>query len=39
MLTFPPGGQVDALLFADPTGKDHTTLGWYAAYAKDGGSS
>jgi hypothetical protein len=39
MLTFPPGGQVDALLFADPTGKDHTTLGWYAAYAKTGGSS
>jgi hypothetical protein len=37
MLTFPPGGQVDALLFADPTGKDHTTLGWYAAYAKGGG--
>jgi hypothetical protein len=37
VLTFPPGGQVDALLFADPTGKDHTTLGWYAAYAKDGG--
>jgi hypothetical protein len=36
-LTFPPGGQVDALLFADPTGQDHTTLGWYAGYAKSGG--
>jgi hypothetical protein len=36
-LTFPPGGQIDALLFADPTGRDHTTLGWYAGYAKTGG--
>jgi hypothetical protein len=35
MLTFPPKGQVNALLFADPTGKDHTTLGWYAGYAGD----
>jgi hypothetical protein len=39
VLTFPPSGQVDALLFADPTGKDHTTLGWYAAYVKDAGKS
>ena len=38
MLTFPSGGQLDALLFADPTGKDHSTLGWYAGYAKTGGS-
>ncbi|HJQ02749.1 MAG TPA: hypothetical protein VJ851_14210 [Jatrophihabitans sp.] len=38
MLTIPQSGQVDALLFADPTGKDHTTLGWYAGYAKTGGS-
>ena len=38
MLTIPPSGQFDALLFADPTGKDHTTLGWYAGYAKTGGS-
>jgi hypothetical protein len=38
MITFPPTGQIDALLFADPTGKDHTTLGWYAGYAKTGGS-
>jgi hypothetical protein len=38
MLTIPPAGQFDALLFADPTGKDHTTLGWYAGYAKTGGS-
>jgi hypothetical protein len=37
MLSFPSGGQLDALLFADPTGKDHTTLGWYAGYAKTGG--
>jgi hypothetical protein len=36
-LSFPPGGQIDALLFADPTGRDHTTLGWYAGYAKTGG--
>lgn len=35
MLTFPTKGQVNALLFADPTGKDHTTLGWYAGYAGD----
>ncbi len=35
MLSFPPKGQVDALLFADPTGQDHTTLGWYAGYAGD----
>lgn len=38
-LSFPPGGQVDVLLFADPTGKDHTTLGWYAGYAKTAGTS
>lgn len=37
MLSFPSGGQIDALLFADPTGRDHTTLGWYAGYAKTGG--
>ncbi|MFF5210128.1 hypothetical protein [Streptosporangium sp. NPDC000396] len=38
-LSFPPGGQVDALLFADPTGRDRTTLGWYAGYAKTKGKS
>jgi hypothetical protein len=38
MLTIPPSGQIDALLFADPTGTDHSTLGWYAGYAKTGGS-
>jgi hypothetical protein len=38
-LSFPPGGQVDALLFADPTGQDRTALGWYAGYAKTGGKS
>jgi hypothetical protein len=36
VLTLPPTGQVNALLFADPTGKDHTTLGWYATYVKEG---
>jgi len=36
MLTLPSSGQFDALLFADPTGRDHTTLGWYAGYAKGG---
>ena len=35
MLTFPSHGQIGASLFGDPTGKDHTTLGWYAGYAKD----
>ena len=38
MLSLPSSGQIRALLFADPTGKDHTTLGWYAGYAKTGGS-
>jgi hypothetical protein len=38
MLTIPSAGQFNALLFADPTGKDHTSLGWYAGYAKKGGS-
>lgn len=38
MLTFPSAGQLDALLFADPAGKDRTTLGWYAGYAQTGGS-
>lgn len=33
VLTFPPSGQLTARLFADPTGKDHTTLGWFAGYA------
>jgi hypothetical protein len=36
VLTFPPSGQVNALLFGDPTGKDHTALGWYATYLKTG---
>lgn len=38
MLTFPSAGQLDALLFADPAGKDRTTLGWYAGYAQTGGN-
>jgi hypothetical protein len=33
-LSFPPSGQTELGLFADPSGQDHTTLGWYAAYAK-----
>ena len=33
MITIPPKGQVDLRLFADPTGQDHSTLGWYAGYA------
>ncbi|MGH2944909.1 MAG: hypothetical protein ACRDPC_01325 [Solirubrobacteraceae bacterium] len=37
-LTLPPAGQVEAMLFADPTGADHTSLGWYAGYAKAGSS-
>lgn len=39
--TFPPSGQVNFALFGDPgaQGKGDTSLGWYAAYAKSGGSS
>lgn len=39
--TFPPSGQVNFALFGDPSaqGKGDTSLGWYAAYAKSGGSS
>ncbi len=38
-LSFPPSGQTEFLLFADPTGSDHTTLGWFAGYAKNGGGT
>jgi hypothetical protein len=35
-LTFPPSGQVNFTLFGDPDATtDNTSLGWYAAYAKD----
>jgi hypothetical protein len=35
--SFPPGGRVDAMLFGDPNPAAATTsLGWYAAYDKDG---
>jgi hypothetical protein len=35
-LTFPPSGQVNFTLFGDPSsGGAGTSLGWYAAYAKD----
>ncbi|HEX9002909.1 MAG TPA: hypothetical protein VGB07_23575 [Blastocatellia bacterium] len=35
--TFPPSGQVNFVLFGDPNGAadGNTSLGWYAAYAKD----
>ena len=33
-LSFPPG-NVDVVLFGDPTGSASKVLGWYAAYAKD----
>lgn len=37
-LSFPPGGQVGATLFANPDpNAPATTLGWYAAYSKDKG--
>ena len=36
-ISFPPG-QTDLLLFGDPSGKDNSTLGWYAAYAAEGAS-
>jgi hypothetical protein len=33
---FPPGGRTNLLLFGDPNPKAaNTTLGWYAAYAKN----
>jgi hypothetical protein len=37
-LTFPPSGQVNFALFGDPAaqGKGGASMGWYAAYAKDG---
>jgi len=35
-LSFPPGGKAEAVLFGDPDpSAASTTLGWYAAYAKD----
>jgi hypothetical protein len=34
-LTFPPSGQTELLLFADPSGQGQTSLGWYAGYAKE----
>ena len=33
--TFPPSGQVNFSLFGDPTSSTSSSLGWYAAYAKD----
>jgi len=35
--TFPPSGQVNFVLFGDPSspgGQNNSSLGWYAAYAK-----
>ncbi|KYF99795.1 hypothetical protein BE20_58120 [Sorangium cellulosum] len=34
-LKFPPGGQIDMALFGNPTEEHDSSLGWYAAYAKD----
>ncbi len=35
-LSFPPGGQTNAVLFGDPDPNgSNTTLGWYVAYKKD----
>jgi hypothetical protein len=33
-LSFPPYGQTALMLFGDPRGQDHNTLGWYAAFSK-----
>lgn len=33
--TFPPNGQVNFSLFGDPMTSKGSSLGWYAAYAKD----
>jgi hypothetical protein len=35
LVKFPPSGQTAIYLFGDPNNQDNTTLGWYAAYAKD----
>jgi hypothetical protein len=37
-ISLPPSGQTNIVLFGDPAGKDHDTIGWYAAYAKSGGT-
>jgi hypothetical protein len=35
-LSFPPGGQTNAILFGDPDpNSSNSTLGWYLAYNKD----
>ncbi|MDT3395912.1 hypothetical protein RKE29_04510 [Streptomyces sp. B1866] len=40
VITFPPTGQVDFVLFGDPGSESGgTSLGWYAAYAKPDGTS
>ncbi|MEZ4837211.1 MAG: hypothetical protein R2873_35305 [Caldilineaceae bacterium] len=36
LLSIPPSGQSEIILFGDPSGGDTKTLGWYAAYAKSG---
>jgi hypothetical protein len=37
-ISLPPSGQTNIVLFGDPAGKDHDTIGWYAAYTKSGGT-
>jgi hypothetical protein len=36
MLTFPPNGQVNLLLFGNPDAQTSGALGWYASYVKNG---
>jgi hypothetical protein len=36
LLTIPPSGQTNIILFGDPAGTDRDTLGWYASYVKSG---
>ena len=38
-LSFPSSGQTNAFLFGDTRGGDSSTLGWYAAYAKNAPAS
>ncbi len=35
-LSFPPGGQINMMIFGDPKGQDQNTLAWYASYLKEG---
>ena len=35
-LTLPPGVEIDCFLFGDPTGKNRSTVGWYACVKAEG---